>query len=71
MQAAKKAFLLETSEATPETLAETLASNVMSGVEPASEMVNMISASDVNVSYDDSYFWIILVFSIIKVYLSG
>jgi len=44
----KKAFLLETSEATPEILAETLANNVMSGVEPASEMVNMISASDVN-----------------------
>jgi len=48
LQAAKKAFLLESSEATPEILAETLANNVMSGVEPASEMVNMISASDVN-----------------------
>merc|ERR1719410_2520403 len=48
LQAAKKAFLLETSEATPEILAETLANNVMSGAEPASEMVNMISASDVN-----------------------
>jgi len=50
LQAAKNAFLVETSEASakPEVLAETLANNVMSGSESASEMINMISASDVN-----------------------
>jgi len=50
LQAAKNAFLVETSDAAqkPEILAETLANNVMSGVESASEMINMISASDVN-----------------------
>ena len=50
LQAAKNAFLIETFEnsSKSEIVAETLASNVMSGVESASEMINMISASDVN-----------------------
>jgi len=50
LQAAKNTFLVNHSEALQNgaLVAETLAGNAMSGVESASEMINMISTSDIN-----------------------
>jgi uncharacterized membrane protein YdfJ with MMPL/SSD domain len=56
LQAAKNTFLVNHSEALQSgaLVAETLAGNAMSGVESASEMINMISTSDINVSLENS-----------------
>ena len=54
LQAAKNTFLVNHSEALQSgaLVTETLAGNAMSGVESASEMINMISTSDINVSLE-------------------
>ena len=56
MQAAKNTFLVNHSEAQQNAalVTETLAGNAMAGVESASEMINMISTSDINVSLEKS-----------------
>ena len=52
LQAAKNTFLVHNSEVMQngDSATEILASNAMSGLESASEMINMISTSDINVS---------------------